>query len=169
MSNKYLVFTNSGDYVCSVPKGYALISQRDRATKYDLDEAIKIREIHPCDINLESIDHLDTPLEIYIQPIEPDRTDYVLYAKYTAKQWTQTVSYYRHFIEATENQEKLQQAIAKLTAYLEGQKQNPNYKFHVVTYVGFPLSLNTENFAPYFCLEVNYGADKSSVTNFLIR
>jgi len=106
---------------------------------------------------------------VCIQPIEPDRTDFDLYAKYTAKQWTQSVSYYRHFVEAPENQEKLQQAIAKLTAYLEKQKQNPNYKFHVVTYVGFPLSLNIENFAPYFCLEVNYGADSSSVTNFLIR
>ncbi len=175
MSNKYLVFTDSGFYFFNTEEGLGLSSLKNHATQYDLDEAIKIRQSHPhphWNINFESVDSLDTPLEISIQSIAPDDTDYDLYAKYTAKQWTQAVSYYRNFIEAPENQEKLQQAIARLTAYLEKQKQNPNYKFHVVTYVGFPLDLSdytVQNFAPYFNLEVNYGADSSSGVNFLIK
>lgn len=106
--------------------------------------------------------------EIFIQPIDSDNTDYDLYAKYTAKQWTQAVTYYRHFLESPENQDKLQQAIAKLQDYLSLQKQSPNYCYHTVTYIGFPLSLDDRDFVPRFRLEVSYGGN-CVATDFLIK
>ncbi len=176
MTNKYLVFNDYSIrmYVCTNDAGgYEFTSLDRHADQYDLDEAIKIRTMHPdWMLEFKSICAEETSPKIFIRPIEADRTDFDVYAKVTAKQWDQSVSYYRHFIEAPENQEKMQQAIARLNTHIAKAKQSENYKFHRVTYVGIPPSMSDydiQNFAPYFSLAINYGSNDFYIVNFLIK
>jgi hypothetical protein len=108
-------------------------------------------------------------LGIHIDPAPSDTQDFADYAQWTMNHWVATIN---HFDGYLDDKKRLNQAIANLKAYIETEKQNKHYKFHTVTYIGFPLDLSdytVQNFAPFFMLSVNYGGKESCVTNFLIK
>ena len=178
MSKKYLILADSYSYVCDARKDdpdkkYLLTRNKDYATQYTLDEAIAIKATATnCDVDFIPINSPHESFEISINPIESGNLDFDSYAKWIMSQWVGSVNCFSDFLTAPKTQEKLNQAIANLKAYIEKEKQNKHYKFHRVTYVGFPLDLSdytVQNFAPYFCLAVNYGDEHLSVTCFLIK
>jgi hypothetical protein len=176
MSKKYLILADSFLYFCSDPDvEFLLIPDKNNATQYTLDEAIAIKAnpeySEGIDIDFIPVDSLNPSFEIFVKPIDSDNLDFASYAQWTMKLWAANVSCFRDWLNAPENKEKLDQAIARMKAYIESEKQNKNYRFHSVTYVGFPLDCDyaTHDFAPFFRLAINYGGRQSVFVNFLVK
>lgn len=176
MSKKYLILVDSNLYLRSDPDvDYLLIPYKNDATQYTLDEAIAIKAnpeySEGLDIDFIPVDSLNPSFEISIKPIDSGNLDFASYARWTMNLWAGNIGCFSDWLDAPENKEKLDRAIAKLKAYIEKEKQDKNYKFHSVTYVGFPLDCDYDvsGFVPFFCLEINYGGRKSVFVNFLAK
>jgi hypothetical protein len=172
---KYLILADGFLYFRTDPSvEYRLMPDKSDATEYTLDEAIAIKTKFLNEGLLIEFIPVDSrkPLGIYIDPAPSDEQDFADYARHMMKNWTQMINCCWNFLDSDVAQEKLDRAIANLKTYIETEKQNKHYKSHTVIYVGFPLDLSddtVQTFAPFFMLSVNYGANESCITNFLIK